>query len=121
MHHLTEHQHAELLAHWLRANNYRFHHSPNETFTKSWRQKRKNTLEGVSAGFPDYCVILKRGNCLFLELKKSRGKNGGLNGSKITDAQKAWIDDLGNCPNVFAFVAHGFEEAKTLITQLESW
>jgi hypothetical protein len=33
------------LANYLRANNYLFYKSPSETFTKSWKQKRKNTLE----------------------------------------------------------------------------
>lgn len=69
---MTEHQHATAFAHWLRTNDYTFHHSPNETHTKSWKQKRKNTLEGVSAGFPDYCIVLKRGSLLFIELKKAR-------------------------------------------------
>jgi hypothetical protein len=36
------------LAWWLRVNNYLFYKSPSETFTKSWSQKRKNTLEGVT-------------------------------------------------------------------------
>ena len=72
MQHLTEHQHAVLFANWLRENNYTFHHSPNETFTKFHNVRRKNTLEGVSKGFPDYAIILKRKNLLFIELKKAR-------------------------------------------------
>lgn len=103
---ISEHAHAVLFANWLRANNYFFHHSPNETHTKSWSQKRKNTLEGVASGFPDYCIILKRGSLLFIELKKARGKKGGLNGSKISDAQKSWIENLAKIENVAAFFAH---------------
>ena len=41
----TESQETIELANWLRANNYMFTKSPNETFTKFWNVKRKNTLE----------------------------------------------------------------------------
>ncbi len=40
---------TQLLAKWLNDQGYWFTKSPNETYTTSWRQKRKNTLEGVSA------------------------------------------------------------------------
>lgn len=69
---MNEHNHAVLFANWLRENNYIFHHSPNETFTKFHNVRRKNMLEGVAKGFPDYCIILKRGSLLFIELKKAR-------------------------------------------------
>ncbi|MBB1554609.1 VRR-NUC domain-containing protein [Candidatus Gracilibacteria bacterium] len=116
---MIEHQYAVLFANWLRANNYIFHHSPNETFTKFHNVRRKNTLEGVSKGFPDYCIILKRGSLLFIELKKARGKRGGLNGSKISPEQTAWISQLGNIDNVGAFFAHGYEEAKRIVMEME--
>lgn len=69
---MTESQESIALASYLRANGYRFTKSPNETYTKSWNQKRKNTLEGVSKGTPDYMIVLKRKSLLFIELKKSR-------------------------------------------------
>lgn len=110
---LSEHQEACILADWLRLNGYAFHHSPNETYTTSWNQKRKNTQEGVSKWFPDYTIILKRGALLFIELKKSKWKRGGLNWSQISEEQKQWIENLSNVDNVaweFAFWAeHAIE------------
>lgn len=119
MQHLSEHQHAVLFANWLRSEWYFFHHSPNETFTKFHNVRRKNTLEGVSKGFPDYVIILKRWSLLFIELKKERWKKWGLNGSKISPEQATWISKLGNIDNVGAYFAHGFEEAKRIVMEME--
>ncbi len=116
---MNEHNHAVLFANWLRENNYFFHHSPNETFTKFHNVRRKNTLEGVAKGFPDYCIILKRGSLLFIELKKARWKRGGLNGSKISPEQAIWISELWKIENVWAFFAHWFEEAKKIVMEME--
>ena len=69
---MTEHQESVMLANWLRSRGYLFYKSPSETFTTSWNQKRKNKSEGVSKGFPDYTIVLKRGSLLFIELKKAK-------------------------------------------------
>ncbi len=121
MQNFSEHQHAVLFANWLRSEWYFFHHSPNETFTKFHNVRRKNTLEWVAKWFPDYCIILKRKNLLFIELKKARGKKWGFNGSKISDEQKVWIERLDECTGVGAFIAHGFEEAREIVERMEEF
>lgn len=69
---MTEHQETVLFANWLRANGYLFFKVPSETYTTSWNQKRKNSAEGSSKGFPDMVIVLKRGSLAFVEMKKAR-------------------------------------------------
>jgi len=116
---ISEHQEACILANWLRFNGYSFHHSPNETYTTSWNQKRKNTQEGVSKWFPDYTIILKRGSLLFIELKKAKWKRGWLNWSQISEEQKQWIENLERINNVAAEFAFGWEDAINKIKEYE--
>jgi len=117
---MTEHQEAIVLANWLRLNNYTFHHSPNETYTKSWNQKRKNKLEWVSKWFPDYTIILKIKALLFIELKKARWPKWGLNGSQISPEQIQWCESLNKCWNIQAEICHWADEAIELINRLEN-
>lgn len=118
---MTESQHTIALANWLRAKGYKFYKSPNETFTKSWNQKRKNTLEGVSAGFPDLLIILKRGSLLFLELKKARWPKWGDNGSNYNDPnQLEWLSYLDGIDNCKACFASGWEDAVRIIEETEN-
>ena len=116
----SEHIESVLFSDWLKKNGYRFTKSPNETFTKSWNQKRKNKSEGVSPGFPDYTIILKRKSLLFIEMKKERGKKGGMNGSVISDEQVEWVNALDDVPNVSACFAHGNKEAVEIVKRFES-
>jgi len=46
-----------------------------------------------AAGFPDI-IAVKDGHILAIELKSQRGK--------LTQAQEAWLDALGECPGVTA-------------------
>lgn len=116
---LSEHDEAVILADWLRFNKYKFHHSPNETFTKSWTQKRKNKEEWVSKWFPDYCIILKRWSLLFIELKKSKWKRWWMNWSQISPEQKEWIDELEKLENTTAHICFWAEESIKLIKDYE--
>lgn len=116
---MTEHQEALILATYLRNNKYMFHHSPNETYTKSWNQKRKNKQEWVSKWFPDYTIILKNKNILFIELKKTRWPQGWLNGSVISPEQENWCTELNQVPNVQAEICHWAKESIELIERIE--
>lgn len=71
-----------MVAAWLRQRDIRFHHSPNETFTRSFAQKMMNKKKGVSTGFPDLLILMPRGLC-FMELKRVKG-------SKTSDEQLEW-------------------------------
>lgn len=83
-----------------------FSHTANETYTKSWSQKRKNTQLGVRKGLPDYVVITKK-TLLFIEMKR-------LKGGIVSPEQKKWIESLYSV-GVIAEVCIGFDNAKTLI------
>lgn len=104
---------------WLYDNNYIFSAIPNSTHTKSRMQTARNTLMGLNAGLPDLFILLKNGWILFLEMKKSRGKKWGLNGSKISENQKFWIEKLQKIDNVESHIAHGFAEAVEIVEQCE--
>lgn len=83
-----------------------FSHIPQETFTKSWKTKRKNKQEGVHSGVPDYIIVIPS-NIFFIEMKRVKG-------SVTSQAQKDWIEAL-NTAGVPAFVAKGFDQAKSII------
>lgn len=94
---------ATAFASWLDANGYTFSHLPLSTFTRSWAVKAKNTRNGVRAGVPDFCLLLKRKQIMFVELKKVRG-------GSVSPEQKKWLAELSAC-GVAAVVARGAEEA----------
>lgn len=55
---------------------------PQNMWTKSWKQKRKATQEGVRPGFPDL-VIVTLNKVLFLEMKR-------IKGGVLSDEQIEW-------------------------------
>lgn len=114
----------QALANYLRMHNYLAYKSPSETFTKSWSQKRKNKLEGVTKWFPDTVIILKRGSLLFIELKRQRIvlKNWTLwrSPSTVSKEQKQWIEELNKLDNIQAEIAYGHEEAISIIERIEN-
>lgn len=75
---------------------------PNETYTKSWNQKRMNKALGVQPGIPDLFVIVKN-QLLGIEMKR---RKGGV----VSEPQKKWIAIL-NGANVPTKVCRGYEEA----------
>jgi hypothetical protein len=95
-------EHLEV-ASWLRVKGWRFHHSPNETYTKSIKAKVKNQRMGVSRGFPDFLVVTPYDGLVFIELKRTKG-------GRTSPEQTAWIDALCVAGNV-AQVCKGAAEA----------
>lgn len=90
-------------------NHFQRFRVPNETFTKSWNQKRKNTALGVSAGVPDLFVIVDD-QLIAIEMKR-------IKGSTTSQAQKDWLERLNNA-GIPARVCKGADEA---IEFIESW
>lgn len=97
---------------WLRSKSYRFTHVPNESFSK--RQGLKNKSLGVSAGFPDYIVLLPNKKLLFIEMKRSRPAR-----SKVSPEQKLWLEAL-TLAGFPSMVCYGFEEAKRFVETYEN-
>lgn len=98
-------EHIEV-ASWLRVRGIRFHHSPNETYTKSFKQKAANKRKGVSPGFPDFLVRLPKG-LVFIELKR-------IKGGRTSEEQVEWLDDLRGV-SLAAEVCKGAKEAIKLL------
>lgn len=111
---LTEHDEAVLLAKYLdllveQKKVRRFSHIAQETFTRNWGTKNKNKAEGVRPGVPDYIIITKDYELLFIELKRVKG-------GVVSEAQRGWIADLNamGMP-IHAHISYGFDEAKKVI------
>jgi hypothetical protein len=79
---------------------------PNETYTKSWSAKRKNTRLGLRPGFPDYVVVTEK-FVLFPELKRTKN-------SVTSVFQKEWIAKLDGKITV-SRVCKGYDQAKQFI------
>lgn len=102
----TEDQEQMRLVAWLRKNKLPHFRVPNETYTTSWSQKRKNKALGVVAGTPDLFVIAG-GKMLAIELKRVKG-------GRPTPAQIGWIETLKN-NGVPAKICYGADEAKEFV------
>lgn len=125
-----EDEEAEKFATWLTMRQYEFTHIANESgIGGKWAMiaQLKKARMGTSSGFPDYCIVLKRGALLFIELKKCRTLNDdgtpkALSTDKIDmpDEQKKWIAALDKVPNVSACFCFGFPEAMRKVLDLEN-
>ncbi len=123
----TEDQEAETLAKWLWANKYSFTHIGNESGQRGTKNivlmMAKKQRLWVSKWFPDYCVILKRGSLLFIELKRKKrvlkSWKLGKSPSVVSEEQQQWVAELNTIPNVQAEVCYGSEEAIWVIERLE--
>jgi hypothetical protein len=107
----TEYEEQKTLVRWLRLAGYKFFRVPNETYTKSWKQKATNKALGVSPGVPDIFIITKRG-LVAIEMKR-------LKGGSTSQVQKDWIEAL-NKAGVTAVVCKGYLEAIDFIMNYEN-
>lgn len=101
---------------WLEVQGLKFTAIPNDTFTRSWKQKNTKRLEGVRAGFPDLVVLIPKnrskdgeGYCLAIEMKR-------IKGGVVSKFQKEWIEAINELDNNFrAYVAKGCSEAIEIV------
>lgn len=84
---------------------------PNETYTKSWNQKRLNKAMGVRPGIPDLFAIVSN-RLIGIELKRAKG-------GVVSAAQKEWIKRL-NHAGVLTKVCKGCDEAIKFIKEVEN-
>lgn len=75
---------------------------PNNTFTKSWKQRVKHNREGVRRGFPDL-VVVTPDRVIFIEMKRVKG-------GTIKPEQKEWNAVLGG-KKTEAYICRGAAEA----------
>lgn len=114
---MTEDQEQQIVVEYLETIGALFSATAQSTYTKSWNQKAKNRRVGVRKGVPDLIVILPgyitingKTITLFIEMKKSKGKRGGANGSVLSDEQAVWIWQLRES-GIPAYVCYGAEDA----------
>jgi hypothetical protein len=106
----SEDEEQSVVVNYLRLHSIPHFHVPNSTFTKSWSQKRKNTMLGVVPGVPDlfFCV---GGKTYAIEMKR---KKMGV----VSSHQKEWLGTLNN-NGLEAIVARGAGEAIDFIDRVK--
>lgn len=109
----TEHDESVALASYLSllkdtGKILLYSHVPQETFTKNWGTKRRNKLEGVTKGVPDY-IIVTPDSVLFIEMKRVKG-------GVVSIEQKAWIKHLDG-KIIHTTIAKGFDQARDFIEE----
>lgn len=103
---LSDYLDSRFFLHW---------HVPQETFTKSWGTKMKNRRMGVRKGVSDHWVVIPMPNgkqqLVAIELKRQHS-------GTPSDEQIAFIEAMLDA-DVYAFVAHGANEAINILDELE--
>ena len=120
-----EDQEQEAFVKWLDDNGYPRFRVPNETYTKSHKQRIKNKKLGVSSGVPDLAVIVPdvwyvygenvppntyTSRLVFIEMKRKKGGVTSVN-------QKKWIKTL-NEAGVETVVCKGCDAAIEFIESI---
>lgn len=104
----TESDEQKVLVHWMTLNNIKFFRVPNETYTKSWKQKANNKALGVVRGVPDLFVIVNN-KLIAIELKRQKRY-------KTTPEQEEWIDTLNDI-GIPARICPGADKAIEFINE----
>ncbi len=120
----SESYESEMLANWLDIYKYRFSAIRNESDKQSWFMWKKRYKQWVRKWIPDYCILLKNKQLLFIELKRQKKvlKTGKLwaSPSKISPEQLEWVKELNEIPNINAENCYWAKEAIELIIHLEA-
>jgi len=105
----TESDDQILLAVWLKKKGIRFTASANGG-KRNYYEAIKLKRMGVSPGFPDIEIPYPSGKYhgLYIELKRKKG-------GKVSPEQAEWLQYLRD-KGYYAEIAHGFEEAKEIVT-----
>jgi hypothetical protein len=116
---LTEYEECKIFAEYLHYKKLHFTHIANESGLPpkvAMIISKKKKAIGVSKGFPDYLIIIKR-EFVFIEMKRHK-KNKP---ARLTEEQKAWGAILNNCKSSSFFVCYGADEAiKIIETKLKN-
>lgn len=104
----TEAEEQALFIQWLNIKKLDYWHTPNSTYTKSWKQKLHNKAMGVQSGIPDVFIIVNN-KLIGVEMKRTKGGVTSTN-------QVKWINKL-NQANVPTIVAKGHKEAIAFVKE----
>lgn len=121
----TENIESEVLANWLRLNNYTFTHIANESglppkvaMLSAIRKKRM----WLSPWVPDFMIVLKRKALLFIELKRQIDYSKSKKGKKYSNVSKEQLkrqEQLNIIEWVQCEICWGAKEWINLIERLE--
>ncbi len=105
----TEDQEQIKLVTWMTKQGIKFYAIPNGG-KRGMAEAIKFKRCGVISGVPDLCIPIPSGSYhgLYIELKRQKG---GI----LSITQREWLSYLRE-KGYYAEVAHGFEEAKEIIT-----
>lgn len=117
----TEHEENLIFAQFLDLKHVIWSHLQQETYTKSWSQK-KIISQLVRKGVPDFIIIIPIDICrlekcilLFVEMKRARKrlKNGKISKQKVSTSpeQEIWLESLNLVGDVEARVCEGANQA----------
>lgn len=104
----TEDQEQAAFVQWLRLKGLPHFRVPNETFTRSWKQKAKNKALGVVSGVPDLFVVAG-GRLVAVEMKRQKG-------GVVSASQAEWLKTLQGA-EIACVVAKGADEAIKFIEE----
>lgn len=124
----TEHQEQKVLVQYLRLKKYPHFRVPNETYTKSIKQKAANTALGVSAGVPDLFVIVpvkylrmngeriklavQGEELVAIEMKRAKPAK-----TSVSKHQQKWLQQLSRA-GITSKVCYGADEAIKFIDDI---
>lgn len=106
----TEAQEQITFVEYLKLKQIPHFRVPNETFTRSWKQKAMNKALGVSAGVPDLFLIVDN-QLVAIEMKRTKG-------STTSPAQKQWLELLNNA-GIPGRICFGAAEAIDYVKNLQ--
>lgn len=104
----------EMLSDYCKLLGLNHWHVPNETYTPSFAQKRKNEALGVQSGVSDHWIRIKNGTgekLIVIEMKRQFGNTP-------TDKQIAFIEDMNKLDDVYACCCYGGEEAIKVLDEM---
>lgn len=106
----TEDVEQMAVIYYCKSKGYPVHHSNNEMYTTSWKQKRRSKELGTAKGFPDL-IVLAHGKVIAIEMKRTKG-------STTSPEQKWWIEQFNN-NGAYAAICKGADTAIEFIETLE--
>ena len=111
---LEEHEQIDFV-NYLEKKGIKFTAIPNNTFTTSWNQKRKNKATGLRPGLPDILMIIPCGDgkkrIAFVEMKR-------VSGGVVSEEQKNWILAIKECEETDVEVCRGCKDAIEFVESL---
>jgi hypothetical protein len=118
---MTESEEQKIVIEYCALRRWKFWSTDQSMYSKNWGQLRKRKALGVRPGLPDLVVFVNYGGkvqMVFIEMKKVKGKNGGMNGSKIGTEQMEFSDLCENAGILHKF-CHGHEDAIDFLNRIE--